>query len=307
MKTIINRHKFDLLRYFSLLLAVLSFSLLFSGCEDNPTEIEDYDPQPKLTAFIYNGAPVEEVILERVGSLYSYYDPLDYMISGADIILFPVDNPAAGDTLHFIDSTATRGAYVPAQGESLVPQGNVRYRIEARKPSEELYLWSEIVVPDTFTLTVNDTFILTRDSNPDTIYGTFDWNDPIMSWEWSRSDSAGGYIFNALCLTPADLLVPLNPEIDPEDIDEEPGRYSMELLVDYVFSGEVPWIAFWWVGPHRIVFNACNRDYFDYAFSLFRQQQQGLMEEPVYNVNGGLGIFGGFCKISFMLFMERVQ
>ncbi len=281
---------------------------LFSGCEENPTEIEDYDPQPKLTAYLYNGIPVEEVILERIASLYSYYDPADHYIADAEIILFPLDNPSPGDTLFFVDSTATRGVYLPAPGQAdLIPQGGARYRIEARKPSENLYLWAETVVPDTFTLAVNDTVILTKDTNPDTFLGTYSWNSPTIHFDWSKSDSTGCYVFNAICME-EDTLIHLDPDFELDD-DEDPdyvSQHSLNILMDYVFSMDALWIYFSWVGSHRIVFQACSPDYREYLFSIFRVQQ-GMMEDVIYNVHGGLGVFAGFCRVSFTMEMERVQ
>ena len=289
-----------------LALLLMSWMILIAGCENNPTEIEDYVPEPKLTAYLYVDQPVEEVILEEVGSLYSYYTPESYYISGADIVIFPVGNPAAGDTLHLMDNTASGGNYIPAPGEELIPAGGQRYRIEVRKPSDDIYLWAETTVPGEYTLAVNDTFIITNDTPPDTFYGEFTWDDPAHRLTWDSADSAGGYIWVGQCLTPEDQLVPLDPDFNMEDLPDDPSRIAYQFLMDYINSGTAPWIAFFWEGRYKIMLQACDQAYFDYVFSLMRVQQ-GVMEEPLYNVHGGIGMFSGISEISYTMEMDRVN
>ena len=284
---------------FRLSAALLFLVVIFWGCEDNPTEVEDYNPEPVLSAFLYNGEPVEEVFLERVGSLYSYYDPNDYGIPGADIIIFPIiDNISAGDTLHFEESSHpdSNGVYKPVAGESLIPEGNVSYRIEARKSSEDLYLWAETVVPDTFTLVVNNYTIIN-----DTLQGTLDWSMPNMHFEYSSAENSSGYVYTQTCFTPDSLLEWLDPDEDPADIDLEPDLFIQTFFVETASSGDVPWIAFSYIGWHRIDLEAVSLGYMEYLTSTI--YEDGI--ETQYNVNGGLGIFGGLFRNSFYLYIDR--
>ncbi len=279
--------------FFSTALVVL-FSI--SGCEDNPTEVEDYDPQPVLTCFLYNGEPVDHVFLEWVGSLNSVYVPSDQHIFYADIVMFPVDNPSAGDTLHFreVFDPEEGWVYSPMPNETLIPQSFVRYRIEARNPSEDLYIWAETTVPDTFTLTVSP---YTLDF--DTISVPLDWNDPPLRLDWTTADSAAGYVYNSLALD-NDPLVPLDPEME---IDDYPGTLQIVSLNINANTAEVPWFAFEWVGLHKVEFQAASIEYAEYTVSLFHANNA----DPISNINGGLGIFGGLSHHTFYLTMQRVQ
>lgn len=290
---------------------LLALSII--GCSDNPTEVQDYDPQPVLTAFIYNGQPVGDIKLIRVQSIYTYYDSDDVGIPGAEIILFPVNSSGAaiGDTVEF-SYQSPDGTYSPLT--TPIIQGKTQYRLEVSIPATGEFLWAETTVPDTFTLTISHPSLsqpLVLTPNPaavDTL-GTFTRDMPTLLFQWTPSDSCGGYVGNNICLTPVDSLIGLDPAWEPEDTVDipEPSRVSVDMYLETQEWQEYPWIAFQWEGWHCYEFLAVDRQYFDYVFSYFRTEQ-GVMTEPVYNVNGGgLGVFAGCAKTEFMLYMEKVQ
>ncbi len=285
-------------------LAIPIIMALFSGCEDNPTEFQDYDAEPVLYAYLYNGRPVGDISLQRVAPLYSYYDITNTGIAGADIVLYKTDNPAAGDTVHFIQ-TGTDGVYSPV--ENHIVQGLGHYRIEAFISADES-LWAETVVPDTFTVVMGDSVTYTPNMTPLDTLGTFTRDDPEIVSIWSESAMSKGMVATIICQTPIDSLEGLDPDWEPEDMEdeEEPGRLSMTIMTDYQNLGIIPWIAFEWVGWHKISLLASDEPYFDYMYSYFRTQQGGLTN-PLYNVNGGLGVFCGVCAIDYMIYMEKVD
>jgi hypothetical protein len=258
--------------------------------------VEDYDPQAVLTCFLYNGEPVRKVYLEWVGSLSGYYIPFEHHISDADIILFPVDNAAAGDTLHFreVFDPEQGWIYSPMPNQTLIPESFRRYRIEARKESEDLYVWAETSVPDTFTLTV-----LPYTLEFDTISVPLDWNDPPIRLDWTTADSAAGYVYNSLLLD-VYPCVPLDPDLGD---DEQPSMAEIVTLNFGANTAEVPWFAFGWVGLHVIEFQAGSLEYMEYCESIHNANNI----EPLSNIHGGLGIFGGMSRHNFYLYMQRVQ
>ena len=276
--------------------AALILLLAFSGCEDNPTELEDYDPEPILTAFLFNGEPFGEIYLERVAPLYGYYQPEENGIADAQIIIFKSDPPR--DTVEFAYS-GNGGIYLPIiTGTSLdTVQGITNYRIEALTPQGE-FLWAETVVPDTFTLEISPYTLLN-----DTIPIPLNWSAPEINLDWTGADSAGGYIFNSTCLTPIDSLQWLDPDYDDE-IEEEPDRLWQDIYIESARSCTIPWFFYEFAGWHKIEFQAASMDYVEYLSSIlftppgFNQQ---------YNVHGGLGIFSGFSNHSFYLYMQRFE
>ena len=295
-----------------IIIVIISFAAFFIGCAESPTELEDYDPQPVLSAFLYNGEPVGDIQLQRVQSLYGYYDENTAGITDAEIILFSINPPAgsSADTVTFTNQ-GSDGNYSP--DNPCLVQGKTVYRIEVTTGAGE-FLWAETTVPDTFTLFIihpNFTLPVALTPNSGTIdtLGIFNRDMAPLLFAWTDSDSTGGYVGNNICLTPVDELVGLDPGWEPEDLEdiEEPSRVRVDFYLSQQTFQEYPWIAFQWEGWHRYEFMAVDKEYFDYVFSFFRTQQ-GVMTEPLYNVHGeGLGIFAGCCKTDFILYMQKLN
>jgi hypothetical protein len=276
--------------------------LFFIGCANQPTEVEKYNPEPVLSAYLYNGEPVNEVFLERVAPFNPSYNPRNSGITSATIRIF-----GGGDTLELTDDPAYHGRYVPASGQSLTPRGKTRYRIEARTPANE-FLWAETVVPDTFGWV--DIFLVDREGHryPVGEGDTLTRDDPNMYWAWSPCDSAGGYTGSIVAQTHRDSLVPLDPEWDPETDSvevENRTRAGFVVMRDDQHVVSIAWIFFQWEGWQRVELMAVSRDYYDYMFSTMRVDQ-GLIEAPITNMHGGLGIFSGMSRKSMMIYMKKV-
>jgi hypothetical protein len=105
--------------------------------------------------------------------------------------------------------------------------------------------------------------------------------------------------------------VPLNPDWDPNDPDDELKdedkwaagwtvfRYDAEFVT-------IPWVFFNWEGPNRIELHAISAGYYDYLFSSVRVMM-GMLDNPIFNINGGLGVFAGLSKKTFRVYMKRVE
>ena len=280
---------------FTTLIFLLSVFFI-SGCDESPTDVQDYDPEPILTCYIFNGEPISEVYLERIAPLEELYLVSEWGISDADIKIYPIDNPDAGDTLYFVEdiNDFNEVYYVPASGEVLVPQFGVTYRIEASKPDEDIFLWAETIVPDTFTLTVDSPYSI----NSGLLNSVVNWNSPNINMNWTAADSAAGYIFSSLCVHGS--LIPLDPESDIGD--DAPGRLNLQLLNETARSLEVPWTVFYWVGWHEIEIQAVSKDYYEYSLSFFSTEYSNQFS----NVNGGLGVFAGISRRGFTMIIQRV-
>jgi hypothetical protein len=275
--------------------AVLAALALLAGCGDQPTEVEDYEREPVLSAFLTNGQPVDQVYLERVAPLDAY-DPEDHGITGAELVVFPV---GGGDTLLLENDPDVPGHYLAPAGADWRPAGTARYRLEAYKENDEVNVWAETVVPDTFSIEV-----LPAAAVGDTVTRL----DPNFVLRWTDADSAGGFILNVICLTPEDSLVPLDPDFDPEEdeVDEDyPPRSQMEFMRYDQREATLPWYLFQYEGPHRVDLLAVSALYYEYVTTLFRVGQGQGADIPS-NVSGGLGIFAGTTSRSFEVYVKRV-
>ncbi len=294
--------------YTNILVVLFAFGLMLAGgCDNTPTETENYQPEPLLSAYIYNGEAVEEVWLEHVAPLYGFYTPENNGIPNSEITIFEV---GGDDTLHFQPDPAqpTSGRYVPADGDELIPRSLRRYRIEVTTPQGE-FLWSESVMPDKMVnvgvVLVDEDGNVTQVADGDTLNRSM----PNMYWGWETVDSSGGYQGIITTLVDIDSLEGLNPEWKPEDLPEMPVerirskwmtmRYDQQQII-------LPWLFFEWVGPHRIELYAISTEYYDYLRSV-QMLNSGMINHPQYNVTGGLGVFGTISKYSMNIYMERVE
>jgi len=291
------------LLFFALFLSVL----IFVGCDDTPTELKNYDPEPVLSAFISNGEPVSEVWLERIAPLEGYYNPADNGIVGAEIKIF-----GGGDTLNMVDDTAMPGRYIPVPDEELIPRSFVNYHIEVITPVDEV-LTAETLMPDKIDSDSVHIVLIDDDGNFDLVSegDTLNRNMSNMYWQWTAVDSAGGYQGKITALTDREDLVPLDPGWDPNDTDDkldpdDRGRVGwMTMRWDQQVI-TLPWIFFQWEGPTMIELYAISHDYYEYLFSLMRVQQ-GMINTTHSNIEGGLGIFGAVSKYGFEIYMEKVE
>ncbi len=293
---------------FGLLLAV-SIALL-AGCDTEPTEVADYQPQPVLSAFLNTGEPMDSLRLEWVGEFTAYYTPEAYGIVGADIRIFPVlddQGDAVADTsglaVYFEDDPDTAGVYRAVNPDGREPLASWRYRIEVKKPSDGVDVWAETTMPGPFQLFTAPPGLLT-----DTLAFTRD--DPTITVMWSLPATFGGYVFNIVTLVPREQLVPLDPDWDPNDPNDEleeseKGRLAWTFGRDDQRLMNIPWLFFRWQGLHRLDVLAASTEYFDYAVSILNRVGDISSYQIKSNVHGGIGIFGGVYRKSIYLVMER--
>lgn len=297
----------------SLVWLALPIVMIFSGCENEPTEVEDYVPEPMLSAYLYNGEPVEEVFFEMTAPFGIYYDPADHAITDAIIVIEPLDDPSA-DPLQLTHDAANPGHYF-SEDPNWLPKGKHSYRIVAESAAEGVSVSAVTMVPDTFSVTLyhpvfQGSFPILPDP-PDSliIADSLTRDDPEIFITWLESDSTGGYFCNMLALTDTADLYPLDPDWDPaeDELEEEDlWRMSIDFMLDNQFQYTMGWFNFNWVGLYRVDIMAVSEDYFDYVFSGVHIMQ-GLNVDLPSNIEGGQGIFGGMCRRSFYLNMKRVD
>ena len=275
-------------------LALVFSGMVGSGCDPQPTEVEDYTPEPVLTAFLTNGEPVTEIFLQWVAPLGDHYDPRGYGISNAAVSLFSV---GTADTLFLIEDPAYPGRYVPPPGTLFMPVSNSRYRVEAQFDNDRL-VWAETVVPDTFSVSVIP---------PDAVGDTLTRADSNFALQWTDAEGAGGYILNIISLRSQDSLsVPASSghlaAVAAED--DSLVQSAIWLMRQDQRAITVPWILFRWTGPDRLDLMAATTDYYEYVYAYLRALQGEVFDMPS-NVHGGLGIFAGLSRYSFEFYWRR--
>ncbi len=321
----------------AVLLAGLTIAL--TGCENEPTEMEDYQPEPMLHAYITTGQPFNssKVWLEWIANdIETFYDPVDNGIIGADVVIYPVrddltgtDLDSSGRAVYYNGDPGYAGRYLTAGTDTV--QANWRYRIVVTK-SDEVDIWAETTAPDTFTLRVPNyvsSIELVIDVEPviDPATGlpdtsripTLTRNDPSIRIKWSDAftdvgyydESKGGYFGTITALTDTADLEPLDPGWDPDDPDdaldpEDMMRAGFTFTPDYQNEMDLVWLFFNWAGPQRLEWEAASKEYYRYVLTSIMFQGGADVPRLESNVNGGLGCFGATYRHFFYINLVRV-
>ncbi len=316
------------------LLWMLGSLLLITGCEltdNNPTEFADYQPEGYLSAFIEGGesfAAGSTVYLEMTAKdLDSYYDPRDYAVHDAEIVIFPVTNAtgaavdSSGLAVYYRENPDTAGKYETSS--TLVCEHRWTYRIEARK-TDEVNLWATTTVPDTFTVradqpqvdTLMDSIPADPMNLPDSPWPTFTRNSPLLNFYWSDAfvnvnyadRPEGGYLLFAETLVDTADLVPLDPDWEPGDGIEPEAMWRAGWIPapDYQNAQPFFWLFTDFEGPHRVKVMAGSYSFYRYMFSSLPMGPQTEIR-PEFNVHGGLGCFGATVTHEVYFRMERVD
>jgi len=300
-----------------IMISLVGFGLV--GCDDTPTEVDNYQRQPVLSAFLINGQPFEEAWLERGAGMNDVYDMAN---AGIDDATMMISNLAGDTLLNLIPDPSSKGRYIPADGEEFIPQSRQTYKIEAwtTAPQNE-YLWATALVPGMVEehgpmqvfLVSDDLMDTTIVADGDTLNRTMN----TMVWSWYDIDLVGGFQGIIIAQTPREDLIPLNPDWEPpvdplnEDDDDYIGpedrqRAGWTFMRHDQRQITLAWIFFRWEGPQKVQFNALSGAYYDYVFSEM-QAEFGAIERPEFNINGGLGIFGAYSEQSINIYMEKVD
>ena len=201
----------------------LFFLLLIMGCDNQPTEFDDYEKEAVLHAFVVVDHHFEPVHLEWVQkNIFTYYTTYDNAIRGDDVEvkIFPlsvthedgtVEEYTEADQLDLtvdFEWSEQDSAYAPiAEDADMIVQPMTTYRIEATVGPEgdrEVDIWAETTTPRSFNLWVENTDDGERyqaiddqiQTNPvegeftdeqlETI-PVFDRDDPVISIAWTNA------------------------------------------------------------------------------------------------------------------------
>ncbi|MFH0883481.1 MAG: DUF4249 family protein [bacterium] len=303
------------LGWITLLLAAM---LVTAGCDDNPLELENYDPEPVLTAFIHNGEAVDTIYVEWVGKFHAPYDPDHLGVANAHVAMFPVLNAdgsaadSSGRTLYFHD-TGLGGRYAP-DNPAFFPESLVRYRMKVK--SSEVDIHAETTVPDTFSwnitqdgapVSIDPTTLTYQGPRGDTLTRV----DAPLYFEWSESAGADGYELGVLTLMPREEVVPLDTTFDLEDQDTIDLLGSIPLYFyqpapDYQHAITLVGATFFWSGSTRVSVVAGSYEYYNYMFTSL-VFSYGSTQNVYTNVHGGRGIFGATTRKEIYLTIARSE
>jgi hypothetical protein len=306
-KTMYSHKIFRLRRPGALLLlfVVLTGSLLLQACE--VYKQDGYEEFYVVEAFMTAGEQMPEVRLSRTIPLSQTYVFEEVAIGGAEVRIHLLDASGSGEITIAYTESSERGIYRPADLGHRVLDGR-RYRLEITgldRPDERI----------TSVTTVPTAFRIVSLNRTETVYQSQDQ----FEFRLTRSVVPGRqtvFVASSTALEPDQY--PLTPfwadrDGDPEEyitvssglVNE--GNY--EINADDTIDLRYPWIGIAYFGPNRLSVYAVDDNIFDYYRSLQTQQgggtlSPGQIENVLWNVDGGIGLFGSRAGVSAEVFVS---
>ncbi len=286
---------------FHVLCSALTLAIII-GCEHFPSESDDYQAEPVVSAFLIANTQFQNIRLERVVPISDRVKRIP--IDNAEVYIteyYTHDDTIVYKRYRFYQDVDYKTKYF--HWRRLYPKSNTKYRIDVHTPLNE-HLWAETVIPETFdTVHIHlkdDIYQLVK---PQLSIGTFGealtLSDPNIKISWSELDSAKGLIG---IVDPVD--VNKNDPLDADWNDQFNTNVGWLPIGPDRQSFTIPWVMFNWAGEYRVEVRIVTEEYFNYLLSSERVDL-GLINRPVSNINGGFGIFTGMSLVGFGVNMDK--
>ncbi|MFU8859559.1 MAG: DUF4249 family protein [Cyclonatronaceae bacterium] len=287
-------------------LIYLTITILITACE--VYRQDDYVEQYVIEAYMTAGEILPEVRVSRTIPLRQTYVFEEVAISGAGVTIHLISNDGLTETSFSYSESTRKGIYIPDDQSAGVLSGR-KYMLEVTRldrPGDRVT--SSTVVPGQFEIVnLNVT---------ETDYQS----DLQFEFKLTRSFFPGRqnvFIASSTALEPDSY--PLTPFWADRDGDPEEYIQVSSGLVNegnYIVNDDdtidlrYPWIGIAYYGPNRLNIYAVDDNIFDYYRSLQTQEgggtlSPGQIENVLWNVEGGIGLFGARAGVTADVFVRR--
>lgn len=281
------------------ILIFLTIALLISACE--VYRQDDYVEQYVVEAYLTAGETLPEVRLSRTIPLRQTYVFEEVAISGAGVTIHLIGPDGLSEASFSYTESSRNGIYIPDNQTATVESGR-EYMLEVTRldrPGDRIT--SSTIVPRQFEIVnLNVT---------ETVYQS----EVQFEFKLTRSFFPGRqnvFVASSTALEPDSFsLTPFWADRDgePEEFIQvssgliNEGNYTVND--DDTIDLRYPWIGIAYYGPNRLNIYAVDDNIFDYYRSLQAQEgggtlSPGQIENVLWNVEGGIGLFGARAGVS---------
>jgi len=260
---------------------LLSVSALFIiGCEDTSTNLI-YQKEVVVNATLEAGKSIDTLWLNWTGEVDKYYDPANYAITTAIVIVNGVD-------VNFIDTLqhdpAHPGRYFSVDtAKKITPTKTYRLTVTVPEGTKQV----------TAITTVPDTFHITSATMSDGEIVTYNTNAPVHKFYWTQSNNYASYLPTITYLDENPPLIPKAYYPDTNSVDfERPPKIDFRPGVPKdQANSDLPWVFLNYYGNIQFDVYAVDFNITDYLNQVV-PNQGGELRDIRFNVQGGIGIFG---------------
>lgn len=284
--------------------------ILLTSCD--VYQQDDYRELVVMEAYAIAGRPLPDVRLSTTNPVTEEYIFSDVALNDATVVVSKLDN--SGNAVEdFSYTRRTIGTYSATNRSTLVEAGT-RYRINVQFESRQEQLSAETDVPRQFDVLsdVEDSYVYQSDDQLE-----------ILLTATESNANQNVYVFNTITREPdIDNLTPFYRDAvvnGDSDINEFFNNSSglinegnFEINDDQTILLRFPWIGVAFFGENAVVINSVDSNLADLARSEELQLggstlPPGEIPNLIYNVNGGIGVFGSISTDTLITTFNRPQ
>jgi len=268
-------------KYLLLCVALLSVLIVMNGCNSNPAS-STFTSQLVVSGYLLTNQPIDNIQIMQTQPLDQPYLLSSAAVSGASVTI-TVDTTV----LHLVEYATQKGVYHYA-GQHIVTSGKT---YQLRVESQGRIATAKTTVPDMIHYVQNRTNINLNGTDTVTYLG----NEALLAWTpWAR----GLYVASFSSIDSSHAIIAKNFNNN----DNTPSRVST-VAFNNESSAKVPWTVFNYYGLYSLNVYAADAAFYNYA--LTKNQNAQSLIEPLYNVSGGLGVFGSASEASVTVYVKQ--
>lgn len=261
---------------------------------------DSYTEQYVVDAWLVALEPMPEIRLSTTAPIDERFEKGERGVTDAQIIVRTGGQDGQPEQI-IVYSHVENGVYQHTDGTTHIVQPRQRYRLEITAGPDAQLITAQTVVPDTFR-------VISKNADSLPYQGTEQFRLELSPS--AIPEQPAWYIFSTRTLDTENAeLTPVYAGFgdDREDfyvvssgiINEAGTQTNGEGIVELIY----PWIGVAFFGPNRITASVIDRNAYDFIRSAQTQlggstQSPGEIENLIYNINGGIGIFGSMAQVS---------
>ncbi len=257
-------------------LVIIPAILFIIGCTDESTPLIPEEELLSVWAYVYAGEDLDDIKLTSTISLDSELEEAP-LVSGAIVI---VSTDSASFTC--IEDTSNPGYYYYPGGDFLAKAGD-HVELSISTENEDIHA-TTVVPPQPAAVSININTMTLPDFGDRASMMEWRENAEDVEVTWTAEVDAWYYVVLE--------CIESNPvAIDTWNMGPRPAQHRIfpPIQDDHY---RVNFRLFEYVGTHRLSVYRVNQEYVD--LYEYREQDSRDLQEPLTNIDGGLGIFSAF-------------
>lgn len=289
-----------------ILKTLLLFGCSFIAFSCEIYEQDEFEEEYFVEGYLIAGEKLGEFRLSTTAEFEEEYSFENNAVPGGEMRVFELDeNDNRIETIPLKDNNQN-GIYTTRSEHEVQPLTNYELKV---------------VSPDNDTIrsftTVPDTFRVVRSIRDEVTFQSAEQVEVDLS-QSSYPGRQNIFIFSTEALAPEEY--PMTPLYETDD--EEDRKVAHQIRSNIIAQGNYepnedgtvtlvyPWLAVAWFGPNRVTAYAIDDNTHDFYRSQDVQlggntQAPGQIENVIYNVEGGIGLFGAMAGASFEFYVNH--